>query len=78
MKNISSITKVLSILLLGIFYLNAQEECPPCEILANEGMNITESQKKWPDIKKQRLLKTHPEGVVVPVEWVVVGRKSSL
>tara|TARA_Y100000996_G_C22474199_1_gene623446 strand:- start:53 stop:1015 length:963 start_codon:yes stop_codon:yes gene_type:complete len=56
-KNISSITKVLSILLLGIFYLNAQEECPPCEILANEGMNITESQKKWPDIKKQRLLK---------------------
>ncbi|MFL2587269.1 MAG: hypothetical protein ACJ0QA_00515 [Flavobacteriaceae bacterium] len=57
MKSLSSFTKALFLLLLGIFSLNAQEKCPPCEILANNGMNITKGQKKWPEIKKQTLLK---------------------
>ena len=57
MKSLSSFIKALFLLLLGIFSLNAQEKCPPCEILANNGMNITKGQKKWPEIKKQTLLK---------------------
>ena len=57
MKSLSFFKKALFLLLLGIFSLNAQEKCPPCEILANNGMNITKGQKKWPEIKKQTLLK---------------------
>ena len=57
MKSLSFFKKALFLLLLGIFSLNAQEKCPPCEIFANNGMNITKGQKKWPEIKKQILLK---------------------
>lgn len=57
MKSLSFFKKALFLLLLGIFSLNAQEKCPPCEIFANNGMNITKGQKKWPEIKKQTLLK---------------------
>ena len=57
MKSLSFFKKALFLLLLGIFSLNAQEKCPPCEILANNGMNVTKGQKKWPEIKKQTLLK---------------------
>ena len=57
MKILSFFKKALFLLLLGIFSLNAQEKCPPCEIFANNGMNITKGQKKWPEIKKQILLK---------------------
>tara|TARA_X000001036_G_scaffold258427_1_gene240250 strand:- start:466 stop:1443 length:978 start_codon:yes stop_codon:yes gene_type:complete len=57
MKILSFFKKALFLLLLGIFSLNAQEKCPPCEIFANNGMNITKGQKKWPEIKKQTLLK---------------------
>lgn len=55
-KNISFINLIL--LLFGGF-LSAQEACPPCEVIANKEMEITLGQKKWPNIKNQKLIKVN-------------------
>ena len=33
-----------------------QDDCPPCEIIANPGLEITKSNSKWPELKKMVLL----------------------
>ena len=42
------------LLLLILIYNSSfgQDDCPPCEIIANSGLEITKSKSKWPEIKK--------------------------
>ena len=34
-----------------------QDDCPPCEIIANPGLEITKSNSKWPELKKDGLIR---------------------
>ena len=46
------------ILLSIIFnYSFGQDDCPPCEIIANKSLEITKSKSKWPELKKGEIIR---------------------
>jgi len=47
------------LLLLILIYNGSfgQDDCPPCEIIANPGLEITKSKSKWPELKKDGLIR---------------------
>ena len=47
------------LLLLILIYNSSfgQDDCPPCEIIANPGLEITKSKSKWPELKKDGLIR---------------------
>ena len=47
------------LLLLILIYNSSfgQVDCPPCEIIANPGLEITKSKSKWPELKKGGLIR---------------------
>ena len=51
MKNIVSLILFIPYLLLS------QEECAPCDILANPGMEITKIKSDWPTLSSENVIK---------------------
>ena len=49
--------KKLFLLLILIPFFVFGQDCPPCDILANPGMEITNGKSSWPKLKKEKIIK---------------------
>ena len=52
MRNIIKQSFLSIITLVNVY---SQVECPPCDVVANPGLEVTKYKAKWPDLKKERL-----------------------
>jgi len=72
--------KKLLLLLLFIPLVSFGQDCPPCDIIANEGMNITKVNTEWPKLEKDEINRinslTNVRYTGDEKFWVFMNRKS--
>ena len=63
-------------LLLFILIYNSsfgQDDCPPCEITANPDLEITKSKSKWPELKKDGLIRINSLTNIIMKVKIYIG-----